>query len=183
MTATGAGRLRLTGLRRYPVKSCRGEDSDVAEVEPWGLTGDRRWMLVDPDGEVVTAREANQLVLITPEITDSGLVVRAGGVADLAVDRPTSGPLVDVSIWDDRLQARAAGAGADDWFSQVIGRPLRLVYLDDPRRRPVDPDVAEPDDVVSFADGFPMLLATEESLAQLNAWIADGPWAATDRCR
>ncbi len=178
MTGTGAGRLRLTGLRRYPVKSCRGEDLDVAEVEPWGLTGDRRWMLVDPDGEVVTAREANQLVLINPEITDSGLRLRALGVDDLLVDRPASGPLVDVSIWDDRLQARAAGAIADDWFSDVIGRPLRLVHLDDPRRRPVDPEVAEPDDVVSFADGFPMLLATEESLAQLNTWIADGPRAA-----
>jgi uncharacterized protein YcbX len=169
--------LRLTGLRRYPIKSCRGEDLDAVEVEPWGPAGDRRWMLVDLAGEVVTAREANRLVLVTPEITDSGLIVRAPGMSDLAVDRPASGTLVDVSIWDDRLQARAAGSSADDWFSRVIGRPLRLVHLDDPRRRPVDPEVARPDDVVSFADGFPMLLATEESLAQLNAWIADGPRA------
>ena len=57
--------LVLTGLRRYPVKSCRGEDLTEASVEPWGLAGDRRWMLVDPTGEVVTAREANRLVLVT----------------------------------------------------------------------------------------------------------------------
>ena len=167
--------LRLTGLRRYPVKSCRGEDLDVAEVEPWGLTGDRRWMLVDPTGEVVTAREANRLVLVTPEITDRGLHLTSPGSRDLIVDRPESGPLVDVEIWDDRLQARVADETAGDWFSETIGRPLRLVYLDDPRRRPVDPEVADSADVVSFADGFPLLLATEESLAQLNAWIADGP--------
>ena len=38
--------LRLTRLRRYPVKSCRGEDLDSCVVEPWGLQGDRRWMVV-----------------------------------------------------------------------------------------------------------------------------------------
>lgn len=168
--------LRLTGLRRYPVKSCRGEDLAVAAVEPWGLTGDRRWMVVDPSGEVVTAREANRLVLITPEITQRGLRLTGGpGITDLVVDRPTQGSLVDVKIWDDRLTGRLADKIASDWFSQVIGRPLRLVYLDDPRRRPLDPDDPESTDVVSFADGFPVLLATEESLAQLNAWIGDGP--------
>jgi len=170
--------LRLTGLRRYPVKSCRGEDLDFAEVEPWGLTGDRRWMLVDPIGEVVTAREANRLVLVTPTITGDGLRLTSPGSTELVVDRPESGPLVDVEIWDDRLQARVAEETAGDWFSQALGRPLRLVYLDDPRRRPVDPAVAEPADTVSFADGFPLLLATEESLAQLNAWIAEGPRSA-----
>jgi uncharacterized protein YcbX len=169
--------LRLTGLRRYPVKSCRGEDLDEAEVEPWGLTGDRRWMLVDPSGAVVTAREANRLVLITPTITDRGLLLRAPGVEDLDVERPESGPLVDVKIWDDRLQARVSDRAADDWYSRVIGRPLRLVYLDDPRRRPVNPAYGAADDTVSLADAYPLLVATEESLAQLNAWIADGPRA------
>ncbi|HEY5981704.1 MAG TPA: MOSC N-terminal beta barrel domain-containing protein [Microlunatus sp.] len=170
--------LRLVGLRRYPVKSCRGDDLDVAEVEPWGLTGDRRWMLVDPSGEVVTAREANRLVLITPEITDRGLHLRAPGIADLAVERPEAGPLVDVEIWDDRLQARSADPMAADWFSEVLGRPVRLVYLDDPRRRPVNPHDGASDDTVSLADAYPLLLAAEESLAQLNSWIADGPRAA-----
>ncbi len=174
MTTSDPGRLRLTGLRRYPVKSCRGEDLDVAEVEPWGLAGDRRWMVVDDAGEVVTAREANQLVLITPEITDRGLRLRAPGVDDLVVDRPASGPPLDVTIWDDTVPARLADPAASAWFSTVFGRPLRLVHLDDPRGRPVDADVAAPGDVVSFADGFPVLLATEESLAQLNTWIADG---------
>ncbi len=169
--------LRLIGLRRYPVKSCRGEDLDVAEVEPWGLIGDRRWMLVDPDGEVVTAREANRLVLVMPEITDRGLHLTSPGSPDLVVDRPETAPLVDVKIWDDRLQARVADESAADWFSQVIGRPLRLVYLDDPRRRPVNPAYGATDDTVSLADAYPLLLATEESLAQLNTWIADGPRA------
>ncbi|GAA3703563.1 MOSC domain-containing protein [Microlunatus aurantiacus] len=178
MTVTDTGGLRLTGLRRYPVKSCRGEDLDVATVEPWGLTGDRRWMVVDPSGEAVTAREANRLVLITPSITDSGLLLSAPDIEDLDVDRPASGPLVEVKIWDDRLLARAADPVAGDWFSGVIGRSLRLVYLDDPRRRPVNPAYGAADDTVSLADAYPLLLATEESLTQLNTWIAEGPRSA-----
>lgn len=171
------GDLELTGLRRYPVKSCRGEDLAEAEVEPWGLVGDRRWMVVDEAAEVVTAREANRLVLVDPKITERGLQLHAPGTADLVIERPEAGPLLDVQIWDDRLPVRVADRIAADWFSLVIGRPLRLVYLDDPRRRPVDPDYAEPEEVVSLADGFPLLLAAEESLAQLNAWIAAGPRA------
>jgi len=170
--------IELTGLRRYPVKSCRGEDLASCAVEPWGLAGDRRWMVVDPSGDVVTAREANRLVLVDPQLTDRGLRLTAPGIADLVIDRPDSGPLLDVEIWDDRLVARLADEIAADWFSTAIGRPLRLVYLDDPRRRPVDPDYAGPEDVVSFADAYPLLLAGEESLAQLNEWIADGPRAA-----
>ncbi|MGB8960477.1 MAG: MOSC domain-containing protein, partial [Pseudonocardiaceae bacterium] len=58
--------LTLTGINRYPIKSCRGHGLPQATVEPWGLAGDRRWMLVDDDGRVVTAREYPQLVLVTP---------------------------------------------------------------------------------------------------------------------
>lgn len=169
------GQIELTGLRRYPIKSCRGEDLAEAAVEPWGLVGDRRWMVVDPAGDVVTAREANRLVLVDPEITNRGVRLTAPGIADLLVDRPTDGPLTEVEIWRDRVVTRLADSAAHTWFSEVIGRPLELVYLDDPRRRPVDPDYAEPGDVVSLADGYPLLLATEESLAQLNSWIATGP--------
>lgn len=170
-------RIELTGLRRYPVKSCRGEDLTSCPVEPWGLLGDRRWAVVDPTGEVVTAREANRLVLVDPQITDRGLRLSAPGAVDLEVERPTAGPLVEVEIFDDLVPARTAGQPAARWFSEVIGRPLRLVHLDDPTRRAVDPDYARPGETVSLADGFPLLLAAEESLTQLNSWIADGPRA------
>ena len=58
--------LRLTELRRFPVKSCRGESLQSATVESWGLAGDRRWMLVDDSGEAVTVREQRRMLLIHP---------------------------------------------------------------------------------------------------------------------
>ena len=159
---------RLTSIHRYPVKSCRGEALEEATVEPWGLVGDRRWMLVDEDGEAITAREVNQMLLVVPELTPTGLRVTAPDLPQCEVATPKSESRVPVSIFDSPLTATPVDAETDAWFSKALGREARLVYLDDPQRRPTDPDFSEPDDRVNFADGFPLLLATEESLAALN---------------
>jgi uncharacterized protein len=71
----------LEHIYRYPVKSCRGHRLDEALVEPWGLAGDRRWMLVDETGSVVTAREYPRLVLAVPSPFSDGIVVSARGMA------------------------------------------------------------------------------------------------------
>jgi hypothetical protein len=159
---------RLTSIHRFPVKSCRGEALDEATVEPWGLAGDRRWMLVDDDGEVITAREVNEMLLIDPELTPAGLRVHAPGLPAWEVSIPDPATQVPVSMWSSRLTATPVDAASDSWFSRAMGRSAHLVYLDDPRRRPTDPRFSEPDDRVAFADGYPLLLATEESLAALN---------------
>jgi len=84
-------------------------------------------------------------------------------------------PLLKVSVWSSTLLAAAAGPEADAWFSAYLGRPVRLVYLDDPTRRAVDPDFGRPGDVVSFADGYPLLLTNASSLEELGRWlVADG---------
>ena len=160
--------LTLTSLHRYPVKSCRGESVPELVVEPWGLAGDRRWMLVDETGAVITAREVNRLVLIDPAITPYGLVVNAPDLPALAVPTPDPDAQIPVNLWESHLTAATAGPEADAWFSKAMGRTARLVHLDDPTRRPTSPEFSEPDDRVSLADGYPLLLATEESLTALN---------------
>ena len=47
----------LASVHIYPLKGCRAVDLDEAVVEPWGLAGDRRWLLVDADGQFLTQRE------------------------------------------------------------------------------------------------------------------------------
>jgi uncharacterized protein len=169
--------LTLTGVNRYPIKSCRGHALDKAVVEPWGLAGDRRWMLVDDAGLVVTGRKYPQLVLITPEPQANGLLVQAPDTDPLLVDIPDGSELTNVRVFSSELAAAPASDEAHAWFSAVVGEPVRLVYLDDPTRRRPDPAYSRPDDRVSFADGYPLLLATEESLTALNGLIAGGPWA------
>ncbi|HEX6403339.1 MAG TPA: MOSC N-terminal beta barrel domain-containing protein [Pseudonocardiaceae bacterium] len=169
--------LTLSVINRYPIKSCRGHGVTCAVVEPWGLAGDRRWMLVGDDGSVVTARQCPYLVLVRPELQAGGLLVRAPDADPLRVQAPDGAALIDVRVFSSALAAAPAPDAAHAWFSKVIGQPVRLVYLDDPTRRRPNPRYSKVADRVSFADGYPLLLATEESLAALNDLIAEGPRA------
>ena len=78
-----------------------------------------------------------------------------------------------MTVWGSTVLAAAAGPEGDAWFSAYLGRPVRLVYLDDPTRRAVDPQFGRPGDVVSFADGFPLLLTSTASLDELGRWLAE----------
>ncbi len=159
----------LTGINRYPVKSCRGHALDEAAVEPWGLAGDRRWILVDDEDVAVTARKYPRMVLITPHPQPDGLLVEAPGADPLAVEFPQERPATDVRVFASTVAGVPAADEAHAWFSAVLGVPVRLVYLADPTRRRTDPLYGLDTDVVSFADGYPFLLANEESLAALGA--------------
>ena len=170
--------LTVTDMFRYPVKSCRGERLAATPVEPWGLAGDRRWMIVDAYGEVVTAREHPRLVLVTPFPEDGGIRLTGPDGPDLTVRVPGGEELIPVAVWQSKLLAAPAGAAADAWFSALTGEPVRLVYLDDPTRRRPNPGYSRDGDRVSFADGYPLLLTSVSSLAELNAAIAAGPRAA-----
>lgn len=134
-------------------------------------------MVVDEDGNVLTAREAHVLLLVHPRLLDDGLSLTGPDAPPLLVRTPDGSNLVPVELWGSHVSAAPAGAEADAWFTKVVGRTARLVYLDDPTRRPTNPSLTSPDDRVSFADGFPLLLTTEESLAALNDLIAEGPLA------
>lgn len=163
----------LTGIRRYPVKSCRGEDLSSAVVEPWGLAGDRRWMVVDDRGDAVTARELPGLFHVRPTILDGGLRLSAPGRDSIDVPAP-NGPPTDAFVWGNAVPGSLAGPAADAWFSALLGVAVRFVYLDDPTRRPTSPEYSAPDDRVSFADGYPLLVVNEASLAALNDLVAAG---------
>jgi uncharacterized protein len=169
--------LVVADLYRYPVKSCRGQQLREVPVEPWGLAGDRRWMVTDLSGEVVTARERRTMLLVTPHLRDGALLLTRPGRPDLTVPVPSGDDLIPVTVGDSKLLAAPASASADAWFSEVIGEPARLVYLDDPTRRPANPAYSRPDDRVSFADGYPLLLTAESSLGDLNDAIRAGPRA------
>jgi MOSC domain-containing protein len=168
--------LTVTGLARYPVKSCRGTWLTRADVEPWGLAGDRRWMLVDADGCVVTAREHPRLILVTPEPAGPVLRLRAPDREPLSIGYPDDGELVPVRVWRSELKARLAEPAAAEWFSSWLDVSVRLVYLDDPTRRHPNPAYTRPDDLVSLADAYPLLLTSTESLGALNELIAGGAY-------
>ncbi|MEU9185517.1 MOSC N-terminal beta barrel domain-containing protein [Streptomyces sp. NPDC048484] len=170
----------LHSIHVHPLKAAAGRAPREAVVEPWGLAGDRRWMLVDEKARVVTQRQQPRLALVSveqaAEQTAAGAVLlSAPGRVPLTVPVPEPGGTTTVEIWNDKVEAVPAGAAAAAWFSDYLDAAVRLVHLDAPAtRRPIDPRFARPGETVSFADGYPLLLTALASLDALNALIAQG---------
>ncbi|HEU4422691.1 MAG TPA: MOSC domain-containing protein, partial [Pilimelia sp.] len=130
--------------------------------------------MVDETGTALTQRDIPAMVLIQPLArAGGGLVLRTPGMPDLDVPEPAGVDLVDVTVWKDTLAASPAGTPADDWLSAALDRKVRLVWLDDPTRRVVNPEYGEPGDRVGFADGYPLLLANAASLDAVNGWLVE----------
>ncbi|MEV6583046.1 MOSC N-terminal beta barrel domain-containing protein [Streptomyces sp. NPDC051582] len=168
--------LYVQALHVHPVKSVAGTAPDEMAVEPWGLSGDRRWAVVDTEGTVITQRQQPRLALAAARPLGGGAVaLSAPGMAELAVEVPEPGPLEPVTLFGKKVETVVAAGAAADWFSTYLGVPARLVHMDDPAvRRPVDPAYALPGETVSLADAYPVLLVTLASLDALNSLIAQG---------
>ncbi|WP_375492234.1 MOSC domain-containing protein [uncultured Jatrophihabitans sp.] len=168
----------LQAINRFPVKSCRGQAMTSAIVERQGLAGDRRWMIVDEDAMLITAREYGHLLLVVPTLHDDGsLDFVAPDMPPLHVPVPDPANRLPVYVWKTEVLASVADDAAHAWFSKVLGKPARLVHLDDTDGRRPSQDRSRPDDRVSFADGYPLLAVTTGSMDALNDLIAAGPRA------
>ena len=160
--------LSLSGLYVYPIKSCGGISLETAEVDERGIRHDRRWMLVDEHGVFLSQREVPRLALIRIQIGVNGLLVDAPGMETLSVPFEPKGEPVLARVWDDLVETAHVGRETGRWFSRFLGVPCRLVYLPDRSVRPVDPEYGRAGDRVGLADGFPFLMISEASLADLN---------------
>jgi uncharacterized protein len=165
----------LASIHIYPLKGCRAVNLDQSVVEPWGLAGDRRWLLVDSDCRFISQREHPALArLLVSYGPGADIVASSAGYPTMRVAVPGEPPeYLKVTVWGSTVQAAAAGPEADAWFSDYLGEKARLVYLDDPTRRAVDSTYGRDGDVVSFADGYPLLLTNRGSLDQLGDWLID----------
>jgi len=163
--------MHLQSLYYYPVKSMAGIQTTAAEVVDRGLVDDRRWMLVDAEGRFITQRQLPRLALISVMPDAGGWRMQAPGQPDLALHEPgDDAPMLEVTVWRDRVQARLADRAAGAWLERFTGQAgVSLVYMPDASHRRVDPAYAGERDIVSFADGFPFLLISQASLDDLNA--------------
>lgn len=170
--------MRLLQVNVHPLKSGAVRTLDSAMVHPRGLEDDRSWMLVGPDGRLVSAREAHGLFSIvadtpaTDRAVPGALRLRAPGHPDLVVGQPVGAP-VPVRLFSLDLQATPAGPEADGWLRSVLGTDVRLVWCHDPARRRLQPGYSSPEDHTAFADAFPVTVASLASLRRLNDWIVE----------
>lgn len=160
---------RIAQLYLYPIKSCAGIAVQQALLLPTGLEWDRAWMVVDSSGEFVSQRELPRMALIRPQLRHSDLLLRAPGMLALhlaldAVDAPRR-----VRVWDDSVKAYDMGDLAAQWFSDFLGRPLRLVRFDPEQQRRCDLRWSNPDTAYTqFADSYPLLVLSQSALDEFN---------------
>ncbi len=171
--------MRLVGLNVHPLKSGAIRPVRSIDVLPGGLRGDRRWMVVDGDGCMVSAREVHRLFHVVADTPDtdpgvaSALRLRMAGLPDLHLDVPSAEP-EPVRLFSLDLRAVAAGADADAWVRAALGRDdVRLVWCDDPTRRTLQPGFSRPGDHAAFPDSFPVTVASLASMRQLDDWILE----------
>lgn len=163
--------MHVTDLWIHPVKSLGGQAIDSARVEPWGLEGDRRWGLVDPSGEKVTARDLHALLRLHAEQVDDETIRIHDGGESILVDIPLGLPPIPVSHARQGF-APPADQDVSEWISERVGRPLRLVWQEEPTQRRMSGAHGGLDgDTLSLADAGPLLLTSEASLAQLQEWV------------
>ena len=140
-----------------------------------GLDLDRAWMVTGPQGEMLTQRELPAMALIRPTMRLSDLVLRAPGMLGLHLSLDAVETLTRVRVWDDIVRAWDMGALAAQWFTDYLGRPARLVRFDPDEQRLADRQwTGEAEAPTAFADGFPLLVTSTASLAELNRRLAEG---------
>lgn len=163
----------LTALHLHPIKSCGSMALHEVALGPTGLDLDRDWMVVDAAGEMLTQRELPRMALIQPAFKGDELVLRAPGMLALHLRLDVVEAATRARVWDDAVKAYDMGALAAQWFTDFLGQPARLVRFDPEQQRLADMKwtgglAAE----TAFADGFPLLVANEASLADLNTRLA-----------
>lgn len=163
--------MKLSRLFVYPVKSLAGIELTEADVDEFGIVNDRRWMVVDEHGELLTQRDHPRLALVKATFAPHGLTLSTPGLSKLEVDLPEGGAR-SVRVWDDVVCANDAGAPAADWLSTFLQRPAALVHMPDSTFRRVDPRYSPQQRRVSFADAYPFLVLTQESMDELNRRLA-----------
>ena len=166
--------MNISEINIYPVKSLRGIALDEAVVEKRGLRNDRRWMLTDRNGYFFTQRELPHMATIRISLNRRGLVASAPGVENLRMPQHPEVKLRQhVTIWQSEVEAHVYDRHVNQWFSEVLKRECRLVLMPETTERHVNAQFDRGADIVSFADGYPLLLIGEGSLEEVNRRIAE----------
>ncbi len=161
-------KLKVSELAIYPVKSFAQVLLNSAFVDRFGLSQDRRWMVVGENGKFVTQRQYPKMCLVQQVLTEHGIQLSVAGVPDLMVSEPPESMSREVTVWGDHCSALDSGDEVANWISRFIGITCRLVFFPENEFRQVDLAYAQAGDQTAFSDGFPLLLISQASLDDLN---------------
>ncbi len=165
--------MQISQINIFPIKSLKCLELDQAKVESRGLQFDRRWMLTDKNGMFFTQRETPKMSTIAVAVKSGWLEVTSETAGVLKIPfEPDRGEWQNVVVWQSTVAGEVYIGEISEWFSVVLQRKCQLVRMPDASERHINPRFDTGKDIVSFADGYPMMLIGEASLADLNERIA-----------
>jgi uncharacterized protein len=167
--------MHISEINIYPVKSLKGFSVESAVVEKRGLQHDRRWMLTNRDGMFFTQREFPKMALIDVKVNSDSLVLSAPETEPLLVSHGAKKDFVGgqkVTVWGAVCDALLYPSEVNEWLSDYLETDCQLVYMPDDSFRDISEKFNQGGEIVSFADGYPVLVIGEASLADLNARLA-----------
>ncbi|PWK24475.1 hypothetical protein LV89_02988 [Arcicella aurantiaca] len=168
--------LKLSEIYIYPVKSLGGIALSKANITDRGLENDRRFMLVDENGRFLSQREFSVLAIFQTEIIDNSLIItnrKTGKELVINLSQPSSTNAIQATVWDDTVEALEVSKEASQWFTEALSFQARLVYMPEESHRKTDAQYSlKGDEITSFSDGYPILIAGQASLDDLNNRLA-----------
>ena len=155
----------LTDIYIYPIKSVKAISQPAALVEEQGLSFDRRYMLIDPQGKFITGRTHPQLTQVEVQFSQQQLLLTAPKMEQLVIEpKQFSADMVTSEIWSDKVNAQHCHQDYDNWFSEYLQQACQLVFFSENSQR----CVKKRQTPVAFADGYPLLLINQASVDLLN---------------
>jgi uncharacterized protein YcbX len=164
--------IKLSDLYIYPIKSLGGIRVDQSCVLKPGLEYDRRWMLVDANGNFLSQRTSPNMALLSVEWNMGNFLIKDKlnpKDSILLPLNPQTSNTKKVRVWDDVVEATQVDPHISHWIKNKLQVSCELVYMPPWSIRPIEEKYAFADESVSFADAMPYLLISQASLDDLNS--------------
>jgi len=164
--------MQISEIYIYPIKSLGGISVKKTTLTSRGLAFDRRFMLTNLKGQFMTQRSNRRMALLTTKIEGTNLIVQDRSYPLSKIEFPLT-PIhfskqQEVTIWKDTCMGQVLHQGINQWFSKRLGQACQLVYMPNDSNRLIDATYRKGKEVVSFADGYPILLFGQSGMDDLN---------------
>lgn len=167
--------MNIESIHIYPIKGLSGISLEKAYAKFEGFENDRRWMLIDENGKFLTQRAEPKLALFKVELVDESFISICYNDQCVGFDKSAQvGDLFQTEVWGRPMSVREVDSSIGEWFSDMLGRKCRLVKLNEDGRHikkyaPEGETERSKETKISFADGYPYLIAGTGSLEVLNS--------------
>lgn len=150
----------------HPIKSMQGIALQSSEALLTGLKHDRIFMVSEPDGSFITARETPQLLQLKTTLNPLGVLITLNHQKSIQVNYSDfSATQEPTEVWGNQFTSHIASISVNRFLSEFLHKDVQLRWIGQSPDRVVKRYPATP---LAFADGYPYLLLNTASFNYLQ---------------